>query len=236
MADYGVLGPQFDGLEIPVLEDAAEALGAHSPLGAGGAMGRAGVLSFNGNKLITTSGGGMLLTRDEQMAAKVRFWSTQSRADQPWYEHEEIGYNYRLSNLLAALGRSQLRRANQEVRARREIREWYRSRLSRLAGIEVQAEPLVGASNAWLTVVRISEDLYPNGPTRVREHLACHSIEARPVWKPMHQQPVFKDSTAFLTGAADELFREGLCLPSGSQMTETDVDQVCSGIETALAE
>lgn len=235
MANYEALAPQFEALGIPMLEDAAEALGARSSRGAAGSMGDAAVLSFNGNKLITTSGGGMLLTRDEQMARRVRFWSTQSRDDQPWYEHREIGYNYRLSNLLAALGRSQLRRADHEVQSRRTIREWYRSRLEDLPGIAVQMDHDHGASNAWLTVVRIAKDRYRNGPTRVRENLARHNIEARPVWKPLHQQPVFKDSTTFLTGAADSLFEEGLCLPSSTQMTEVDVDRVCAHIEMALA-
>lgn len=234
LANYEVLVPQLEDLGIPMLEDAAEALGAHCPRGAAGSMGQAGVLSFNGNKLITTSGGGMLLTRDEQMAKKVRYWSTQSREDEPWYEHKEVGYNYRLSNLLAALGRSQLRRVDEEVCARRRIREWYRSRLSHLAGVAVQGEPMDGNSNAWLTVIRICEDRYPGGPSRVREYLAKDSIETRPVWKPLHQQPVFESATAFLTGAADALFREGLCLPSGTQMTETDIDRVCSRIESAL--
>lgn len=235
MANYEALVPQFDAFGIPMLEDAAEALGARSPRGAAGSMGDAAVLSFNGNKLITTSGGGMLLTQDEEMARLVRFWSTQSREDQPWYEHREIGYNYRLSNLLAALGRSQLRRADQEVQSRRTIREWYRSRLDDLKGVAVQTDHKHSTSNAWLTVVRIAQDRHRNGPTRVRECLARHNIEARPVWKPLHQQPVFKDSTTFLTGAADNLFKEGLCLPSSTRMTEADVDRVCGHIEMALA-
>ncbi len=177
----------------------------------------------------------MLLTRDEQMARRVQFWSTQSREDQAWYEHREIGYNYRLSNLLAALGRSQLRRADHEVQSRRTIREWYRSRLEDLPGIAVQMDHDNGASNAWLTVARIAKDRYRNGPTRVREGLARNNIEARPVWKPLHQQPIFQDSTAFLTGAADSLFEEGLCLPSSSQMTEADVERVCARIAMSLA-
>lgn len=233
-ADYGQLLPFFEAEGIPVLEDAAEGLGASWGAVKAGTLGRAGVLSFNGNKLITTSGGGMLVTDDAEFAEKVRFWSTQSRDDAPWYEHSEIGYNYRLSNLLAALGRSQLRRVDSEVAARRQIREWYRDRLSVLDGVVVQSDPPWGTSNAWLTVVRFSHSLHPDAPTRVREFLESHNIESRPIWKPMHQQPVFRGCRSFLTGAADALFREGLCLPSGTVMDEEDVDRVSTLVIQAL--
>lgn len=234
LADYHSLLPILTTAEVPLLEDAAEALGAASALGRGGSFGQAGVLSFNGNKLITTSGGGMLLTDDHDMAQKVRFWSTQSREDLPWYEHEEIGYNYRLSNILAALGRSQLRRVDSEVSKRREIREWYRLRLGELPGVGVQVDPPWGTSNAWLTIARFDPSLYPDAPNRVRELLEHHNIESRPIWKPMHLQPVFAGSTAFLTGAAERLFLDGLCLPSGTGMSEEDVDRVCRHIAEAL--
>ena len=225
-SDYGALIPVLSALEIPILEDAAEGLGASWGSTRLGGLGRAGVLSFNGNKLITTSGGGMLVTDDAEFAAKVRFWSTQSRESAPWYEHEEIGYNYRLSNLLAALGRSQLRRVDGEVAKRRQIRDWYRERLSDLPGVRVQEDPSWGSSNAWLTVARFETDRYGDAPTRVRELLDSHDIESRPVWKPMHQQPIFKANPAFLTGVADALFREGLCLPSSTIIDEADVDRV----------
>ncbi len=234
MADYSSLEPVLASAEVPLLEDAAEALGASSSSGPGGSVGRAGVLSFNGNKLITTSGGGMLLTDDEEMARKVRFWSTQSREDFPWYEHEEIGYNYRLSNILAALGRSQLRRVPSEVAKRRQIREWYRARLGGFPGVLVQSDPPWGTSNAWLTVVLFDLALRPGAPTLVRDLLESHNIESRPVWKPLHLQPVFAGATSFLTGAADRLFSEGLCLPSGSGMTEEDVDRVARLVLSAL--
>lgn len=233
-ADYGQLLPLLDSRGIPVLEDAAEGLGASFGSSRVGTFGRAGVLSFNGNKLITTSGGGMLVSDDAEFADKVRFWSTQSRDDAPWYEHSEIGYNYRLSNLLAALGRSQLRRADSEVAKRRQIREWYRARLSVLDGVVVQSDPPWGTSNAWLTVVRFSAELYPDAPPRVRKFLESHNIESRPVWKPMHQQPVFRGCRSFLTGAADALFRDGLCLPSGTVMDEEDVDRVSTLVIQAL--
>lgn len=233
--DYGSLLPVCDEFGVPILEDAAEGLGAKWGSQHLGGFGRAGVLSFNGNKIITTSGGGMLVTNEEEFAQKVRFWSTQARDDAPWYEHSEIGYNYRLSNLLAALGRSQLKRVDAEVAKRRQIRDWYRSRLQIFDGIAVQSDPSWGKSNAWLTIVRFSEDLHPAAPTRVREFLDSHNIESRPIWKPMHQQPVFRGCKAFLNGHADALFRDGLCLPSGTSMDEAAVDRVSSLVIRALS-
>ena len=233
--DYASLLAVCDEFEVPVLEDAAEGIGAKSEDRSVGSFGRGGVLSFNGNKLITTSGGGMLVTDDEDFAHKVRFWSTQSRDEAPWYEHSEIGFNYRLSNLLAALGRSQLRRVDQEVTKRRQIREWYRTRLGDLHGVTVQSDPPWGVSNAWLTVIRFPSSLYPDAPVRIRDLLDLHNIESRPVWKPMHQQPVFSGNLTFLTGVADEFFRDGLCLPSGTSLDEEAVDRICSLVVRALA-
>lgn len=233
-ADYGRLLPLLDSLGIPLLEDAAEGLGALHGRERVGTFGRAGVVSFNGNKLITTSGGGVLATNDAGLAEKVRFWSTQSRDKATWYEHSEIGFNYRLSNLLAALGRSQLQRADAEVAARRQIREWYRSRLESLDGVFVQPDPVWGTSNAWLTVVRFSHKLYPGAPQRVQDFLETHNVETRPVWKPMHQQPVFAHSRTCLSGAADEIFRDGLCLPSSGNLDEESVDWISRLVLRAL--
>lgn len=221
-------------IEVPVLEDAAEGLGSRHVDGMVASFGRAGVLSFNGNKLITTSGGGMLVSDDQELIDKVRFWATQSREDEPWYEHEEIGYNYRLSNILAALGRSQLRRVHDQVSKRRQIREWYRSRLSDIEGVTIQEDPPWGESNAWLTVARFSPERYPDAPTRVRVFLEASNVESRPVWKPMHLQPVFDSNEAFLSGAAEAVFADGLCLPSGAAMTEDDVDRVSSLVISCL--
>jgi dTDP-4-amino-4,6-dideoxygalactose transaminase len=233
-ADYGTLLPLLDSLDVPVLEDAAEGLGASSGDDMVGSFGTGAVLSFNGNKLITTSGGGMLVTDDADFADRVRFWSTQSREPEPWYEHREIGFNYRLSNLLGALGHSQLRRVPDEVAKRRQIREWYRERLTAVPGVVVQSDPTWGQSNAWLTVARFSPSEHPAAPTRVRELLERHNVESRPVWKPMHQQPVFADNPAFLTGAADALFADGLCLPSGTILDESDIDWICSLVISCL--
>jgi dTDP-4-amino-4,6-dideoxygalactose transaminase len=224
--DYERIMPIADRYEVPVLADAAEALGATNGARPCGSFGRASVISFNGNKIMTTSGGGMLLTDDAAMAAKVRFWATQSRESTPWYEHEEIGYNYRMSNILAALGRAQLARLPQMIERRRQVRDRYSVLLADVAGVSVLGDPPWGRSNAWLTTVRFDPALHPDAPTRIRELLEATNIEARPVWKPMHQQPVFARSQSYLTGMADAVFAEGLCLPSGVAMTDQDVDHV----------
>ena len=197
-------------------------------------MGRAAVFSFNGNKIITSGGGGVLVTDDPEIARKVRHWSTQSREPFPWYEHEEIGYNYRMSNVLAAIGRAQLTRLSEIVRRRREIRDQYAKILQSSHGISVMGDPPWGTWNGWLTTIRIDPVIHPNAPTLIREALETHDIESRPVWKPMHQQPVFRESKSVLTGVADRLFTEGLCLPSGASMTNSDVDQVACVILEAL--
>jgi len=221
---------------IPVIEDAAEALGSTHVNGRTGSFGDAGFFSFNGNKIITTSGGGMLLTNNQELAAKARYWSSQSRGSFPWYEHEETGYNYRLSNILAAIGRSQLARLPDIVVKRRQIRDWYRERLCTLPGVSVQDDPPWGSSNAWLTVAVFDHRRYAEAPKRIREHLETHNIESRPIWKPLHLQPVFSSAQSFLTGRAEAFFGDGLCLPSGTTLTIEDVDRVCDLIGESLRE
>jgi len=233
-ADYKRLLPLFAELDVPVLEDAAEGLGASHDLGPVGSFGKAGVLSFNGNKIITTSGGGMLVTDDEELAKKVRFWSTQSRDTAPWYQHSEIGFNYRLSNILAALGVSQLSRLDSVVAHRREVRGWYTEALNGIEGVSIQEDPQWGNSNAWLTVATFDLKLHPEAPRRVREDLEANRIESRPIWKPMHQQPIFEHNLAFLNGNADTLFDSGLCLPSGPTMTQVDVRRVSAFVADSL--
>ncbi len=233
-ANYGELLPLFEEFGTPVFEDAAEGLGGEFGSRKLGAFGRGGALSFNGNKILTTSGGGMLVTDDAEFAAKVKFWATQSRQDYPWYEHEEIGYNYRLSNILAALGRSQLERIDQTVARRRELRDLYREGLAQLEGVLVQEDPPWGRSNAWLSVVTFDLGLYPDAPTQIRLALEERNIESRPIWKPMHQQPVFSHSRSFLNGAADSLYESGLCLPSGPGITDLHVEEACSVILKTL--
>lgn len=235
-ANYPQLTPMLAEAGIPMLEDAAEGLGATVGGARVGGQGEAGVLSFNGNKIITTSGGGMLVTNNGHLADKVRYWSTQSRDPLPWYEHAEVGYNYRLSNLLAALGRSQLRRINEEVSKRRQIRQWYHLRLDAYDGVTVQHDPMWGRSNAWLTVVQFNRGHHPEAARRIRELLEAHDIESRPVWKPMHHQPVFAKSRSFLSGSADALYAEGLCLPSGSSLDEDVIDRICSLVTSVVDE
>lgn len=214
---------------VPVLVDAAEALGATYNGQPAGSMGDAAIFSFNGNKIMTTSGGGMLVGNKPEIVERVRHWSTQSREDFPWYEHEEIGYNYRMSNILAALGRAQLKRLPAMIEKLREITHWYTECLSANDAIAVTQDPPWGRSNCWLTTVRLSPSLGTHAPTLVRETLEAADIESRPIWKPMHQQPVFADAESHLTGVADQIFAEGLCLPSGLALERDDVERV-SGI------
>jgi len=211
---------------VPLLSDSAEALGATYGSMPAGSQGEAAVLSFNGNKIITTSGGGALVTDDQELASRVRKWSNQSREPFPWYQHEDIGFNYRMSNLLAALGRVQLARLEEIVMRRRAIHDRYAAAFADIAGVSVLGDPPWGQWNGWLTTTRFDATVHPGMPTKVREHLESIDIESRPVWKPMHQQPVFRSSESVLTGVADSIYEEGLCLPSGQAMTEADIDRV----------
>lgn len=207
--------------EIPVVEDAAEALGSHYKGKKLGTFGDLGVFSFNGNKIITTSGGGALVSQHEDWIQKARFLSTQARDAAPHYQHSEIGYNYRLSNVCAGIGRGQLLVLDERVAQRRANFEFYQRELGNLAGVSFPMEIPDSFSNRWLTTVLI-DPVKSGGVTRetVRLALEKFNIETRPLWKPMHQQPVFKDCPAYTNGVPDELFEKGLCLPSGSNMNE----------------
>ncbi len=220
--------------EIPVLVDSAESLGAMHGNSPAGSIGEAAIFSFNGNKIITTSGGGVLVTDDAEIARKVRHWSTQSREPFPWYEHEEVGYNYRMSNILASIGRAQLKRLPKIIERRREIRDRYATTLDTIPGVSVMGDPPWGTWNGWLTTVRFDQSILPGAPTRIREVLDSQDIESRPVWKPMHQQPVFAGAESVITGIADQIFEDGLCLPSGTSMTNDEIDRVMDEIVKAL--
>lgn len=211
---------------IPLIADSAEALGATYLNENAGKYGESAVLSFNGNKIITTSGGGMFLTDSKEVAGQVRYWATQSRELTPWYEHLDIGYNYRLSNILAPLGRSQLNRIHNIVSHKREIRAQYSELLTDVDGINVMGDPSWGKSNAWLTTICMDTKIHPDGPKRVRIALERQNIESRPVWKPMHQQPIYKNEETFLTGTSDSIFSQGLCLPSGISLSSGDIQRV----------
>lgn len=226
--DYAAIEPALAARGVPLVEDAAEALGASRDGRSAGAFGRASALSFNGNKIMTTSGGGMLLSDDADLVAHARKLSTQAREPMPWYEHEEVGYNYRLSNLLAAFGRAQLSRLPAMIDRRRDIRARYATALAPLG-----AALLGGAGiedNCWLTGVVLPAELLPDGVTPVLARLNERDIEARHLWKPMHQQPVFAHQRSFLTGVSDDLFARGLLLPSGSALTDDDVDRVVGAV------
>lgn len=229
-ADHGRIGPLLAEHGVLHLVDGAESLGATCEGRPAAAHGASAVLSFNGNKIITTTGGGMLVTDDEHVAQRVRHLSTQAREQAPHYEHAEVGYNYRLSNLLAAFGRAQLADLDRRVERRREIFHRYVAGLSSVVGLGFMPEAPYGRANRWLTCLTIDQEACGFTPEQLRTHLAAVSIEARRTWKPMHQQPVFKDLPARLDGTSAELFRTGLCLPSGSSLTPADQDRVITAI------
>jgi len=238
-ADYDPILELCNHYGVPVLEDAAEALGATYKNKKCGALGKLNVLSFNGNKIITTSGGGMLLSDDEDMIAKARFWATQARDPAPWYQHSDIGYNYRLSNLLAAVGRPQLEEIESRVAKRRQIFDRYQEALGTIPGVDFMPEAPFGRANRWLSVMTLDPDVTDVKPLDVMKNLEEHNIESRPVWKPMHLQPVF-EKYGFYTADegkpfSERAFETGLCLPSGSNLTERDVEIIVNRIKTGLS-
>lgn len=225
-ADHAPIRAMCDEYGIPVVEDAAEALGSRSDGRPAGTFGDVGVFSFNGNKIITTSGGGMLVTRDGAQADRIRHRASQARDPAPHYEHSTIGFNYRLSNLLAAVGRGQLMSLDAKVARRREINARYRDLLGDLPGITFLTEPDGQRWNSWLTCVTIDPAAFGASTDDVRGALAREGIEARPVWKPMHLQPVFAGAPRLDAGTSARLFAQGLCLPSGSALADAEVAEV----------
>ncbi len=215
---------------IPVISDSAEALGATYKGRSAGTGAKAAVYSFNGNKIITTSGGGILASEDEKMISHARFLSQQARDPAPHYEHTQIGYNYRMSNIVAAIGRGQLKVIDDRVEARRNIFAYYQKALCNVSGVEFMPEASYGRSNRWLTIILITPEEFGADREEVRVALERHNIESRPVWKPMHLQPVFKGYRIRGGAVSEDLFHRGLCLPSGSAMTTGDIDRVISVI------
>lgn len=256
--------------EIPVIEDAAEAFGSRYKGEFTGTFGRYGILSFNGNKMITTSGGGALICRDEDDATRIKFYATQAREGYPYYQHEEVGYNYRLSNISACIGRGQLLVANKHLEHHRAVHERYAELFAAMPGITLHSNPGEEYdSNFWLSTILLAptlkikgrEEAYnatisgaiggAAGVTRaarsphtdcepdadveaLRLHLAAHNIESRPLWKPMHRQPVFAASPAYCNGVAERLFHRGLCLPSGPDITYQDQIRIVQRISEAV--
>ncbi|MDR2137320.1 MAG: DegT/DnrJ/EryC1/StrS family aminotransferase [Synergistaceae bacterium] len=225
---------------VPVVEDAAESLGACYKGRRTGSFGKFSVFSYNGNKIVTTSGGGMLLSDDEEAIVRARFLSTQARDPAPWYQHSTLGWNYRLSNVLAGIGRGQMLHIHERVAARRRVFDRYAEALGDIEGVEFMPEPQWSDSNRWLTVLTLSDPVAA-APLSVIEHLSGLNIEARSVWKPMHMQPVFENARYYPYAAPGEgqdvsadLFTRGLCLPSGSGMTEEQQARVIDGVKKAL--
>ena len=227
-----------DSYGVPVIEDAAESLGATYKGKDSGTFGRFGIFSFNGNKIITTSGGGMLISNDLEALEKARFWATQARDSARHYQHSEVGYNYRLSNVLAGIGRGQLQVLNDRIDARRCVFERYYTALSGVKGIEFMPEASYGHSTRWLTALTVNPDLCNVSARQIIDALEDKNIEARPVWKPMHLQPLFKECDYYSfsenVSISDKLFENGLCLPSGSNLSEEDQNRVIKCIKACI--
>jgi dTDP-4-amino-4,6-dideoxygalactose transaminase len=229
-ADYDRLLPLFERYAVPVIEDAAEALGATYRGRPAGSFGRCGVLSFNGNKIVTASSGGMFLCQDPMLAARVRHLATQAREPVVHYEHKEVGFNYRLSNLLAAFGRGQLAALEERIKRRRQVNTAYRQALAEVPGIGFMPIADYGQPNYWLTCITIDPDVAGTNPELLRQHLERTNIESRPTWKPLHLQPAFADAPRRVDGTSEKVFDRGLCLPSGSGMTDEQLERVISGL------
>lgn len=234
-ADLDAIRSEADRFEIPVIEDAAEALGASyrdKPVGASCPI---STFSFNGNKIITTSGGGMLCAFDQALADKIRFWSTQSKEPGPIYLHKELGFNYRLSNVLAGVGIGQLEVLDERVAKRRQIMAYYKERLGQLPGIGFMPRASFGQPNDWLSVITVDAAQFGASCDDIRLALETDNIESRRLWLPLHMQPLFANCEYRGGSVAESAFETGLCLPSGTAMTDHDLDRVCLRIEAVHA-
>jgi dTDP-4-amino-4,6-dideoxygalactose transaminase len=220
---------------VTVIEDAAESLGSLYKGKQTGTIGDYGVFSFNGNKIITTSGGGMVVSNDEERIAKIRFWATQAREKARHYEHKELGYNYRMSNIVAGIGRGQLKVLDQRLAKKRYIFDYYRRELGKLPGVEFMPANEWDEPNRWLTCILLSEGVQPSD---IMEALDKENIESRPIWKPMHLQPFYKDSDYITTengiSICDDIFSTGVCLPSDSKMTDDDLERVVGVVKDEM--
>ena len=234
-ADYDKLLPICEHYGVPVIEDAAEALGASYNGKRCGSFGYINIFSFNGNKIITTSGGGMAVSNDANAIEKMKFWSTQSREAELHYEHKEIGYNYRMSNICAGIGRGQMEVLDQRVSAKKRVYDTYKACFEGITPIKLMPILEKGQPNYWLSVITL-DSTYGVTPKQIINSLAQSNIESRPVWKPMHLQPVFKECKYFTHDGdiSAELFRIGVCLPSGSAMTPEEQENVISIIMHTL--
>ena len=237
-ADYDSILEVCDHYNVPVIEDAAESLGATYKGKQTGNFGVMSILSFNGNKIITTSGGGILLSNNEEYIKRARFLATQARDNALHYEHSELGYNYRMSNILAAIGRGQLLILDDHIKATRKIYKRYCEALAGIDGVAFMPEANYGRPTMWLTTLTIDQDVTGVNRNQIIEALEKENIESRPVWKPVHLQPLYKDSAYYTAiegvSISDRLFKDGLCLPSGSELTGQDQDRIISIIVDCL--
>ncbi|WP_302058267.1 DegT/DnrJ/EryC1/StrS aminotransferase family protein [Paenibacillus sp. MZ04-78.2] len=237
-ADMDPLLDLCDQYGVPVIEDAAESLGATYKGRASGTLGRFGVYSFNGNKIITTSGGGMLVSDDLEALEKARYWATQARDPAPYYEHSEVGFNYRMSNVLAGIGIGQLHQLPERIEARRAIFANYAEALGSMEGIEFMPEASFGQATRWLTALTVDPQAATTTVGDIIQALAEANIESRPVWKPMHLQPLFQGCAYYPHqeghSVSDQLFGQGICLPSGSSLTETEQAKVIEIVKTLV--
>lgn len=234
-ADYDPIRAVCAEYDVPIIEDSAEAIGATYKGQKAGSFGKFGVFSFNGNKIITTSGGGMLLSDDEKSIKNARFLAQQARDDAPHYEHSQIGYNYRMSNVLAAIGRGQLQVLLERIVARKRNFEFYKAALGDLPGVEFMPIASFGEPNYWLSCLTINPLEFGATRENVRLALEKEAIESRPVWKPLHLQPVFKDCRAHGGAVAEDIFEHGLCLPSGSALTKVQLEKICDLVHCVAA-
>jgi len=213
---------------VTLIEDAAESLGTKYKGKYTGTFGKYGVFSFNGNKIITTSGGGMLVSNDEERIEKVRFWSTQARDPAKYYQHSELGYNYRMSNVLAGIGRGQLKVLEQRIAKKKHIFNFYKNELSKISSLKMMPINSWSEPNYWLSCIILNDK---TKPLEIIEALEKENIESRPIWKPMHMQPFYKDCDFIGSGVSQKIFENGLCLPSDTKMTDDDLNRVCKIIK-----
>lgn len=233
-ANYDAILPICEAYGVAVLEDSAEALGSTYRSKKCGCFGRVSGFSFNGNKIITTSGGGAMISDDPELVKRARFLATQAREPRPYYHHYEIGYNYRLSNILAALGCGQMAVLDQRVKSRREICLRYHAMLGDIEGLSFMPEPEGAVSNCWLTVIQLDPEKIRLTPDALRLRLEEENIESRLTWKPMHLQPVFESCEFFGGDVCRKIFERGLCLPSGSALTQAQQMRICDVIHEAI--
>ena len=231
-ADYDAIGSICSRHGVEIVEDAAESLGATYRGRSVGCFGKCAAFSFNGNKIITTSGGGMLVSEDEDLIARARFLAAQAREPTPHYSHSTLGYNYRMSNLLAAVGRAQLKILKQRVAERQAIFEFYRSHLGDLPGLDFMPEADYGRPTRWLTCIHIDPELFGVDREVIRVALEEENIESRPVWMPLHMQPLFEGCEVVGGHVSEEIFRKGLCLPSSSSLERSDLERVVRIVRT----